>query len=311
LHRVTRTAVIAAMLMGLSPEAAAMDIDSTFQGITTLVIATTPFGPSSATGFFYQQLGPRDPAKSDPQWRGIEKLWLITNRHAVPPRPNDQETLPGSLAFHMRRKDGGRLRWDPVVLAQEEIVKRARFLPDAGVDVAGDRRFRPDHEQAQRWRRVPPVVQRLQGGLPGQSSDHRECGRRRSRYRLPAFVLRPGEPLPDRQVRYRCLAVGRVVQREAVLPHRRQALSGSSGSIVITKPKSIEIVGGRLAYSKEKQFALLGIFSGEPVIAPQRPVELESMIIVEKLGFNVGTVWYADAIEETVTKGVTYGTQKK
>jgi len=62
---------------------------------------------------------------------------------------------------------------------------------------------------------------------------------------------------------------------------------------------------GQLLHSKEKQFAFLGIYSGEP-FKLERPIELDDMVITQKSGFNVGIVWYAHLVEEIIEKGVAY-----
>ena len=62
---------------------------------------------------------------------------------------------------------------------------------------------------------------------------------------------------------------------------------GSSGSIVVSKPIDILVKNGQIMHASEKQFAFLGVFSGEP-FQHERPVELDDMIIVQKSSFNVG-----------------------
>ena len=54
-----------------------------------------------------------------------------------------------------------------------------------------------------------------------------------------------------------------------------------------------------------KQFAFLGVYSGEPYLE-RRPIELGDLVVVEKLGFNLGQVWYADVIEYIAKSGVEY-----
>ena len=81
---------------------------------------------------------------------------------------------------------------------------------------------------------------------------------------------------------------------------------GSSGSLVISKPQDVAVISGQLKYSKEKNFAFLGVYSGEPFQSDQRPIELESMVITQKLGFNVGIVWYGNLVEEIIQNGQAY-----
>ena len=56
-------------------------------------------------------------------------------------------------------------------------------------------------------------------------------------------------------------------------------------------------------FSKEKQFALLGIYSGEPFLR-EEPVKIGDLTITKESGFDLGIVWYAYTIEEARTNGV-------
>ncbi|MCY3734243.1 MAG: serine protease, partial [Chloroflexi bacterium] len=78
---------------------------------------------------------------------------------------------------------------------------------------------------------------------------------------------------------------------------------GSSGSIVVSKPRDFVMDGGQIFYANEKQFAFLGVFSGE-FRRQGAKVELDDLIIVQKSGYDVGIVWYADLVEEIIDKGL-------
>ena len=80
---------------------------------------------------------------------------------------------------------------------------------------------------------------------------------------------------------------------------------GSSGSIVISKPIDMIVRGGRPLYAPEKQFAFLGIYSGEPSLKG-RKIEVDNLVITEKIGFNVGIVWYATLVEKIINNGVPF-----
>ncbi len=80
---------------------------------------------------------------------------------------------------------------------------------------------------------------------------------------------------------------------------------GSSGSLVISKPQHFFTEGGEAYVTDNKQFAFLGIFSGEPV-QQQTPIELEDLTIIRKSGYNVGVVWYGQLVSATVARGVPY-----
>lgn len=61
---------------------------------------------------------------------------------------------------------------------------------------------------------------------------------------------------------------------------------GPSGSIVVSKPVDFVVRDGRVLRAQEKQFAFLGIYSGEP-FREGRTIEAEDLVIKQKLGFNV------------------------
>ena len=74
---------------------------------------------------------------------------------------------------------------------------------------------------------------------------------------------------------------------------------GSSGSVVISKPIDMVMKDGRLLVLKndEKAFALLGVFSGEPLTQTE-PVTVGDLTIAQTLEYGLGVVWYAETIEE-------------
>lgn len=78
---------------------------------------------------------------------------------------------------------------------------------------------------------------------------------------------------------------------------------GSSGSVVVSKPTDFVIRDGAPMFNKEKQFALLGIFSGEPELI-EKPVEIGDLTVTKRSDFDLGIVWYAQVIEEARTQGV-------
>ena len=111
--------------------------------VSTIVQVQSPVGSSQASGFFYNQLGSADPKISGPQWRALEKTWLVTNRHVVLSRARvnlngqvfNQEFLPDTLTFSIRKAVGQRMEWEPIAINQVEVMKRTKCHPDTEVDV--------------------------------------------------------------------------------------------------------------------------------------------------------------------------------
>ena len=111
-----------------------MKIDDIFHGISTLVISFYHRQPILGTGFFYQELSPKDSAKNE-QWRKIENLWLVTNRYILFPKIYKQELIPDKFQFHLRKIVDGAIIWDALELDRTELVKRAKFHTNKNIDV--------------------------------------------------------------------------------------------------------------------------------------------------------------------------------
>ena len=109
-------------------------IDNQIHTISTLINIHFPFGKGQGTGFFYHQLGERDP-KKDYQWVNIEKLFLVTNRHVVIEKIHNQEIIPDRLTFYLRRFENNETLWEPITLLKKDIVERARIHPNSEIDV--------------------------------------------------------------------------------------------------------------------------------------------------------------------------------
>ena len=53
----------------------------------------------------------------------------------------------------------------------------------------------------------------------------------------------------------------------------------------------------------EKQFAFLGVYSGEHVLR-EAPVVVGNLTIAQTTGFDLGIVWYGELVEEIIEQGV-------
>jgi len=276
-----------------------MKIDDAIHGISTLIMASTPEGNSQGSGFFYQELGEKDPKKEGCQWRRVENVWLVTNRHVALPVINGEEFIPEAFTFHMRRTEGNHVVWDPITLDKAELIKRIRVHKNPGVDVC-----------------VVPVLdlltEKLKSGqnflqwygvsnenLPERNKIHPEVA-------SDAVVIGYPRGFYDKVNLYPIVKSGIIASRWGAAFDGKpyflidaKLFPGSSGSIVISKPTNVVAEDGHLFHSPEKQFAFLGVFSGEP-FQQHQPIEFDDMTIIRKSGFNVGIVWYADLVEEII-----------
>jgi hypothetical protein len=283
-----------------------MNLDDKLHILTTLVYATTPGGNAQGSAFFYQRRGVIEPSATPGLvWQQIENAWLVTNRHVVLPRIHGQETAPDSFTVQLRVNTEAGLAWDPLVLSREQLLDRARFHRDSSVDVAV-------------VRILDLIGERMSSG-PKYLSWHsvtREqfAGQNNITMQVSDDVVVAGYPrgFYDEVNLFPIVKCGTVASRwGANFQGKRcflidaKLFPGSSGSIVLSKPADIVVKGGSVFSASEKQFAFLGIFSGEPFVEG-RVFETENLTITERLGFNVGIVWYADLVEEIVNDGIPY-----
>lgn len=277
-------------------------VDDTLHEITTLVVTTNPFGTGQGTGFYYQRLAPK--VKEGPQWRAITDVWLVVNRHTVLPKIQGKEIRATSLSFHLRRIEGDNLHWDPITLTQADLFDRARFHTNPKVDVC----VISVHDL---------LMQKISTGkymqwsgvtnedLPGQNKI-------KVAVTDDAVVVGYPENFYDKKNLFPIVKSGIVASRwgahfngEPSFLIDAQLFPGSSGSIVITKPTDLIVEDGRLLTSKAKEFAFLGIFSGEPY-ANRPPIEFPFGTFILKQTWNLGVVWYGELIEEMVSKGIAH-----
>lgn len=278
-----------------------MNLNDKFHYISTVILTAAPSGSSQGTGFFYELLDSTN--KKGPHWRKIKGLWLVTNRHVILSRHNEVEVKPSNITFYFRKVESEALKWEPITLSKDDIEARVRFHPDNNIDVA-----------------VIDVLDLFVKGLKsgekytqwyGVSKDN-FAGKNNIDVETSCDVLIVGYPrgFYDDVNLFPIIKSGIVASRwdENFQGNRyflidAKLFPGSSGSIVISKPIDVVVKKGKIMHSSEKQFAFLGIFSGEP-FHHENPVELDDMIIIQKSSFNLGIVWYAELVEEILDSGV-------
>ena len=280
-----------------------MDVNDALQNIST-IIQTEALGISGqGTGFYYSTLAPAE--GEGPQWRQVEDMWLVTNRHVLIPKDdNDREMRPIRLTFHLRSIDGlGRLTWDPVEVDADAISSLTKLHPDDSVDVAMlniseifTSRIKGDQRYAQ------PVF---------LHSD-KFAGKNKIQVEASSDILVVGYPRGyyDHVNLFPIVKSGIIASRWGVgfegQPYfliDAKLFPGSSGSVVISKPTDLVVDNGRMMYATEKQFAFLGIYSGEPQLE-EKPVAIGNLIVTQKTGFDLGIVWYAELLEEIIDQGI-------
>lgn len=253
---------------------------------------------SSGTGFFFQVLAPPDPSKTGPQWRAVQALFVITNRHVVSP---ERFGSLQKLTFFLRRSNANTVDWVPIELSAQELGRRLHLHPNPAVDVVAievlDLVQNEAHRQAQAntglltWSGITkdnfPGVSRL---VVNSGDDCVVVGYPRLLYdevnKLP--ILKLGMVVTPWLTKYR--------NQEAFLIDYKY-FPGSSGSPVVSRPTNLMTEGGQLMTSQDKQFLFLGIYSGEPYRI-EVPKETEEAIVQEKIRADLGLVWYYYTVEQ-------------
>jgi len=191
-------------------------------------------------------------------------------------------------------------------MSGDDLLKRAKFHPDAEVDVCTievldllTEKIKDQGSRYQSWFAMHA------DNLPGKNNINVEVADE-------AVVIGYPRGFYDKVHLFPIVKSGIIASRWGVpflgKPYfliDAKLFPGSSGSAVVSKPQSLAIVDGHLMLAKERQFALLGIYSGEPFLQ-ETPLEFEDMTIVRKTGFNVGIVWYAHLIDEIIDHGVPF-----
>ena len=280
-----------------------MDLDSKLNHMTTMIVTETPQGTAQGSGFFYSVSDRPDPDGPEYQWVRTD-IWVITNRHVVMPKVNGTETLPSAIMVHLRRWDAsGRQGWARVVLSGDDIKERVRLHSNERVDVAAinvsellgqEIESNKDH-----FTYASPFC--LDRGLLARNN-------KEIRIEASSDVLVVGYPrgFYDDVNLFPIVKSGIVASRwgagfqgDPCFLVDAKLFPGSSGSVVISKPIDMVMKDRRLLVLKndEKAFALLGVFSGEPLTQTE-PVTVGDLTIAQTLEYGLGVVWYAETIEE-------------
>jgi Trypsin-like peptidase domain len=279
-----------------------MQIDDAIHGISTIIKVQTASGSSQGSGFYYQALDEKDPEKKE-QWVQIKDTWLVTNRHVAFPRINNNEETPDIFTFHLRKvvKDG--VVWEPIHLRKDEFISRSLLHPNPEVDICVINVLDllsakvKTGEQYLQWYAVSSDNQAGKNKInPHVASDAVVIGYPRGFYdQVNLFPIVKSGIIASRW--------GALFDGKPYFLIDSKLFPGSSGSIVISKPTDVVVEDGNIFHSKDKQFAFLGVFSGEP-FQQHQPLEFDDLTIIRKSGFNVGIVWYGSLIEEIIKNGV-------
>jgi hypothetical protein len=280
-----------------------MKLDDTLHGISTLLLVTFQGKQIQGTGFFYQELAPRDPTKNS-QWRRIEALWIVSNRHIFLPKIEDKEIVPDSLTFHIRKIADNSIIWEAITLDIIELRKRIKLHADPQVDVAMiriDDLFISRIKDDKNYMQLSAVGEE---NLPGNNNISAEVADDVVIIGYPKGFYDEKNVFPIAKSGIIATRWGLNFNGLPVFLIDAKLFPGSSGSIVITKPIDFVIVDGKPMSAKDKKFAFLGVYSGEP-FRQHTPIDLDDITIIRKdSSFNVGIVWYGQLVVDIAKKGI-------
>lgn len=278
-----------------------MQFDDTLYSMTTIIEIECGSFRVSGSGFFYNLLSEKDIEKGS-QWREIEGMWLVTNRHVALPKINETEMIPDIFTFNFRQKINGKIEWFPVSLKKDEYIKRLRLHNDSNVDIALI-------EIADLYLKLlldkEPIM-----SVVGLTSDNLPSNTKSPLY-TGSDVLVAGYPRGyyDRENKFPIVKAGIIstkwgdrFQGNPCFLIDAKLFPGSSGSVVITKPQQMALIDGKLMTNQNGEFVFLGVYSGEPI--EQKRLHFEDMEIIKNESYNVGYVWYSCLIPQIIKEGI-------
>ena len=289
-----------------------MTVDQKLVGITTLIKSkSSTYGYSSqGSGFFYSELAekPTGPINEEKHigWYQVKGQWLITNRHVVLvkttlPDGREVETLPYTFEFYLREVVNGQIEWFPISLSQEELRPRIILHPNNEIDIAAikiDDIITTILRENQSKHIISPISltnRDLPENFPGRieaTSDIIVCSYPHGSY--------------DQANKFPIIKSGIIASSwnsyfngKPFFLIDAQLFPGSSGGLVLSKPIDIALIDGQLKRSDEKQFSILGVYSGGFVHQ-----EIDKDGNKQSEHFGLGIVWYSRLITEIVRGGV-------
>jgi hypothetical protein len=284
-------------------------VDQRLHCISTLILSEWTTAQSGATGFFYQQLSPPDPeleksSKGQGYWRAIEGLWIVTNRHVL----IHEGQLAVSITFHHRKITPNGFEWVPITVSGNDLKARCSFHQDDSVDVA----IVSVLDLLGKVMYPVPVNEKPMVYTAVSEEDFPKTGGKITvEVGDDALVVGYPRGFYDEFSKFPIVKSG-VIASFWRMPFGgkpyflidAKLFPGSSGSIVISKPIGFVIENKQILHhaSGSKQFAFLGIFSGEP-FRQSRPIETDELTITSKEGYGLGIVWYYYLVADIIKNG--------
>jgi hypothetical protein len=243
----------------------------------------------NGSGFFYFEYA--DQPVEGTQMTEIKNMWLITNRHVI--LGVDKEIAPDRLTFRFRKLVHEiSLSWDEIHLTHDQIIERTRVHSNKMIDIAAISIL---DLMTEKIKLQPEGVQYLS---PYGISKNDMPANNKLKVEVGDDLLVIGDPKGYHDevnlypiVKFGIIASGWRYQFDGI-PYfliDTGLKVGSSGSLVITKPREFAMIDGQLKYAPNKKYLFLGVYSER---------------LKRYLEIYMGMAWYGEFVEIIVKNGI-------
>lgn len=278
-------------------------IDKQLLYVTTLITAKWQGYSFSASGFFYKNT---EPAVQDNQ---LGNYWLVTNRHVIyaKDKTTGRKNLMDSLTFRVRAQEitSKKLIWIEMTMSQNELLQKAKVHSDQNVDVAViDICEKVESELAKRNDIEVTVSPIMDSTLADKSKFPIEVSDDITVIGYPMGYYDTANLYPIVKSGIIASMWGANFRGTKGFAIDAKLFPGSSGSLVITKPRREDLDdNGYLIFKENKLFYCLVIYSGEPLFNGIT-IDVDGKPTIVQYTFDLGQVWYSYLIIETIQTGV-------
>lgn len=283
-------------------------LDKQILYVTTLITTEWKGNVYSGTGFFYQH---EASALQDGQ---LIDYWLITNRHVVYSSVDatGKKHLVDKLTFRVRAEEKAtkKLIWVEMTMSQTELQQKVKVLPDTDIDVCVIDICEKVNTELSNYDDINVTIAPIEESyLADKSKIPIECSD-------DVIVIGYPRGFYDTVNLYPIVKNGIIASMWGAdfrgtkgFAIDAKLFPGSSGSLVITKPRMEDLdQKGHLIFKKEKVFYCLGIYSGEPLFN-RATIDVDGKPTITQFTFNLGQVWYYSLIPDTILNGESPQTQ--
>lgn len=276
----------------------------------------------TASGFFYTEQTPtemkRKTERGEEQLFAIDNFWFVTNRHVVLPKCEEtgNEVLLDSMVFCLRKTTpSGSVEWFPIVLSREDLIKKTKLHPDKIIDIAvidiTDNIININNA-ARKGDIEDNII------LPVTLSNRDLPEAKKIPIEVASDIIVASYPkcFYDKVNKFPIVKSGIIASAWGApfngLPYfliDAQLFPGSSGGLVLSKPFNYGVQNDSFVYSLSKQFALLGVYSGEPLFEETLSIGGIGQTSTINKSYGLGNVWYSYLIPEIINSGINYSVE--